>query len=572
MYGARCKGPWLWAPLAVSVACSLDQREVDTQSLRNAPNNGGSSSGTASSDAGPNDIEIESITGINPPDTRGPPLINVAGATGSGGSGASNGGASGSGASNGGASGSGAAGSATMVGGGGAAGAGSTPTGAAGTPAVTTTSLSVAVTGDGFGDVRVNASGGQALDCGAPPCVVTVTPGTSVTVTAAPRLYSVVQRWSEPACSNASSCTVTAGASGSLSVEFRLAYDVAFTSSVTYLPNQLPRPGAAANAECARLAAAGGIHGNRWVAWLSTAGATAAPGDDLHAVDQFQRVGGWLRTDGQLAATSLAALTSGQLLHPINRSELRGPAPQSGAWSATGVDGRLRQNPDGSSIDCNNWTSTDSALFGGDVLENGVGVFWTGGFTAPCDEAKALVCFGDDSDAEVPIEPVAGRLVFLSATDFVPGGGLAAADALCQREACEAGLTGGDCAQAPGTQRTFRSYLHTQNQPAWERFDLTRPTWVRPDGVQWLPSATDLSADASGELTTVNVTLDLQYLGGPRSLWIGDPAGQATCSSWASTTGTGNRTIYDIIHPGGLGSQLNTADCSFGGRILCLEQ
>lgn len=58
----------------------------------------------------------------------------------------------------------------------------------------------------------------------------------------------------------------------------------------------------------------------------------------------------------------------------------------------------------------------------------------------------------------------AGRLAFVTDDVFQPGGGIAAADALCQREASAAGLPGTYCAE-----------LATSTGPAEARFDLSGP-------------------------------------------------------------------------------------------------
>jgi hypothetical protein len=442
--------------------------------------------------------------------------------------------------------------------------------GSAGAPGAVV--LTLTVDGDGVGEVTLSAAGQPPVLC-SEPCSLEVAPGTTVTASAAPGLNSELVGWSNPLCGAASECTLQLDASTALGVEFLLSYDVAFVSSASYFPSQLPRAGAPANAECARLAAASGLHGERWVAWLAAEGPTIQATDDVSPIEFFQHTGGWVRTDGKPIARSLAALIRGELLHPINRTESNEPNPFNGAWSATTLDGNAQRFALGVN-DCQNWTSNDGATFGGDTLVNGVGDVWAGFFSTPCSQALPLTCFADDSDQEVPIVPVAGRLAFLSGSNFTPGAGVAAADSLCQLDACEAGLTGGtDCASAPGTQRTFLAYLHTQSQPAWERFDLTGPTWVRPDGVAWMPEAAELANDGSGQLTSLNVTLDLQYTGGPRTVWVGDPGGAATCLSWTSSDPAqlGNLSIYDVANGTPL-SGFVTSDCVQSGRVYCLER
>jgi hypothetical protein len=362
----------------------------------------------------------------------------------------------------------------------------------------------------------------------------------------------------------------------SLSLEFQLEYQVAFITATTYLPSQLPRPGETANAECTRIAKAAGFHGSRWAAWLSSSNGTPETSDDLHAVEQLQHTGGWLRPDGVPVARSVSALVRGEVLAPILLSRRNATAPFA-AWSSTAKDGRL-QAPAGA-LDCNGWASDDGALQASVIWGVGIGAHWDGVFVQGCNEPQGMLCLGDDSDEEVLLSPLAGRLVFLSESSFTPGGGVPAADALCQREACEAGLTGGsDCAQAPGSERTFLSYLHTSNRRAWERFDLSGLTWVRPDGMRWLSAAADLARDAADALVPPGVSLGPRYGIGPGAMWVGEAAGTSNCNDWTASSGAGATYAYDSQEETGLGNLLlpggyvSVFDCSQPFPVLCLEQ
>ncbi len=428
--------------------------------------------------------------------------------------------------------------------------------------------------GDGRGTLSVEVEGERTYDC-PQPCAVQVTPGSLVRVTARPEPYTVVRSWSEPSCGAQPSCSLTAQADRELRVEFQLQYQVAFATNRTWLPSELPRAGEAANNECTYLAKAAGFHGDRWVAWLSTSNGTPETGDDVHAIDQFQHTGGWLRPDGMPIARSLAALTRGELLAPI----LLASRVQQGhfaAWSNTSREGRSFDT----ALDCNGWTSDDDASLAHVAWGSAMaGPTWDGGNVESCGEAMGLICLGDDSDDEVELSPAAGRLVFLSEATFAPGGGVAAADELCQREACAAGLTGsGDCEQALGSERTFLSYLHTSTRRAWERFDLSGPTWVRPDGMAWLASAADLARDAADALVPAAVLLGPRYGLGPGAMWVGEAAGTSTCGDWTSSSGSGAISSYALTSSAGLGNFLlpngfvYVSECSGAMALLCLEQ
>lgn len=431
--------------------------------------------------------------------------------------------------------------------------------------------------GDGFGQVSLALPNGDVQRCDS-GCEATVASGSMVRVTATPETYSVVRAWSEPDCAALATCELRVDQSRTLDVEVQLAYNVAFVTSQVYAVDALPRAGEPANQECARLAALAGLHGARWVAWLAADGATTAPEDDVVPYQFFQSRGGWIRPDGVPFVTSLDSLRAGAVLHAMNVTEQR-VVTQNSAWSAARLNGTLRRltMSDGNdvAIDCASWTSVDSTLFGSVSTPTGVGSQWTGETVQTCDRRAALHCFGDDLARELAIVPTPGRLAFLSSSTFTPSSGISAADELCQRDACEAGLTGSNaCNVSLGTQRIFRSYLHTQTQPAWERFDLAGPTWVRPDGIAWLTSAAHLSGDASARRTGLNVTATLQYaVGGAGLAWLGASSGEETCSDWTSDSGMGRTTRFQDASTGSSLTQVGGLffTCDVAAPVLCLQ-
>lgn len=348
-----------------------------------------------------------------------------------------------------------------------------------------------------------------------------------------------------------------------------LGFNVAFVTSQTYRAYQLPRPGEAANQECTRLAAEAGLHGTRYVAWLAAEGPTTNVADDVQPADFLQRRGGWVRPDGQPVAISRASLLRGELLHPIALDPQRTLIRQRDAWAGTTAAGLLWRDPDGKAYDCDDWS--DEYGLGGTAYPDSL---WIGDTAASgCEAIRRLLCFGDDSDAEVPVPASVGRLAFITASEFALGGGIAGANALCQLEACQAGLTGGtSCTTDPGTARVFRAYLHTSGQPAWTRFDLDGPTWVRPDGVPWLSDAASLALDGEGRPTLLNQTANGSYLGLFKS-WTGDVERTQTCQDWTSTSQTeqGGAAVQSILT--GISSGA-AAPCLLGldYRLTCLER
>jgi hypothetical protein len=361
------------------------------------------------------------------------------------------------------------------------------------------------------------------------------------------------------------------GSGGTGSAIPELAYNVAFVTSRRYTVAALPFPGDAANEECARLAAAAGLHGSRFVAWLASPGTTADAADDIDPSRMFQHRGGWVRVDGRPVARSLASLMRGELLHPIQLDENGVEASPQSAWTAVSTAGTLSPESTLGARSCGNWTSSDPADSGGIALSNTT--YLGDGLVAVCSGSNKLLCFGDDSDAELLAVPLTGRLAFISRAFFDAGTGLAAADAICQDEACAAGLTGSnDCASNPGSARVFKAYLHTSTQAAWDRFDVSGPNWQRLDGIEWLPEAANLALDAKDRVTGLTVHADGSYaLRGVA--WVGNQTG-ANCQDWSSASSQDRSatTGPHVVDPRGLGGG-NSAQCSYNqGSLLCLEE
>ncbi|MEO8183797.1 MAG: hypothetical protein ABI895_33650 [Deltaproteobacteria bacterium] len=434
--------------------------------------------------------------------------------------------------------------------------------------------LSFGFEGDGLGTVTLSVPGGQSQSC-SEPCIFTVPAGSEVTATVQPGPTSSSRGWSNAACSTPSSCSLRLDAAAELNVRLELGYNVVFVTSQVYDGASMPSAGAQANGECARLAAAAGLHGSRWVAWLSSDGSSPATADDINAIDSFQSRGGWVRTDGLPFARSLAALSRAELLYPELRDERRGPIPTYTIWTGSHSDGRAYHQAEGlAALDCNGWTSNDAATLGAYVPGGADSFDWMAGFAYYCNEVGAFYCFGDDSDAEVPIvTPSPSRLSFLSTSDFSPTSGLAAADALCQRDACMAGLTGGsNCAVNTGAQRVLRAYLHTSTQKAWERFNLDGPNWVRPDGITWLRSARALGEDGWERLADLSVTLDQSYVAGDGLRWVGRPEGNNTCGDWTDATQLGGLSYPFNLSAGTFDDTGLANTCDTPHRVYCLEQ
>ncbi len=168
---------------------------------------------------------------------------------------------------------------------------------------------------------------------------------------------------------------------------------VAFVTSHVYSANLGGLSGA--DATCQAHAETAGLPGV-YKAWLSDSMTSAA--DRLsHATVPYSLV------DGTLIANDWSALTSGHLVHSIDLSETRGPAPgvrinpdPATVWTGTDPSG-LWENKFGEHMlgDCNGWTTTGdgSVLFGfWGSEDDGGSSLWTACWIGDCTYLAPLYC------------------------------------------------------------------------------------------------------------------------------------------------------------------------------------
>ncbi len=267
---------------------------------------------------------------------------------------------------------------------------------------------------------------------------------------------------------------------------------------------------AEADAICTASATAGGIPGT-FTAWLSIS--------TTNARDRLSGRG-WVRPDRREFADSVADLTSGEIFHPIRIDEFgRDVLSDLLVYTGTLPDGTA------SSGTCADWraSSGTSAQFG--IASAGTD-YWTEERISNCGDYRRLYCFGTDHDTALAPTTHTGRIAFLSASPFVLGGGLSAADALCASEASSAGLSG-----------TFLAFLATDTVSAITRFGGLGPTWVRPDGVRIVEYPVDLLGIL---VSPISQQADGTYSSGVT--WGGahtvDTVTGYTCTNWTSTSST----------------------------------
>lgn len=328
--------------------------------------------------------------------------------------------------------------------------------------------------------------------------------------------------------------------------------NVAFVTSSTYTAGAL---GGLAGADtiCQDHADAAGLAGN-YRAWLSL------PGED--ARDRLGDARGWVRPDGAAVAIDLPQILEGRVFHPPVLDEGGTFAAPSSIWTGTLPDGTAN------SLDafgvCGGWTTDEPTGFAwiGD-LGAGPG-WWTAYGSQPCTGSARLLCFGVDEQHDLVVEPVEGRLAFVSAGYVAPTDGRAVADALCQSEATAAGDDG-----------SFLALMAVPGEAPADRFDLGGAPWVRADGMPVFADgdpfgdtlATPFVFDAQGNATTLAI-------GWAGSYGAQDPGDAlSSCSGWTSTAGNAGMfaTIHIFWQAWAIGG--GEQECAqLGYSVICLEE
>jgi hypothetical protein len=290
---------------------------------------------------------------------------------------------------------------------------------------------------------------------------------------------------------------------------------------------------AAADAECAARATAANLAGT-YVSW------TSDPTSD--ARDRIGTAAGWARIDGRPFAATVDSLISNGPWFPPQFDENGVEVGLTYVSSGTNSTGTLT----GNSPACN---------IGGRPTHTGTN--WFGGIVV--GPPQRVVCLGVDRAVAVTAPVATGRIAFVSTTNFVASGGIAAADALCASEAAGASLPG-----------TYKAFMSTTTTPAASRFDLSGPTWVRTDGVPVMESAADLATWTW--VTSVDRRSDRSVSQG--AAWTGNLTGNTlaqTCNDWSTTSST----VFGILHVNTESANQQTTfqnGCATNANLICLQE
>jgi hypothetical protein len=417
--------------------------------------------------------------------------------------------------------------------------------------------LTLALAGAGGGSVA-SAPGGIA--CGV-DCEQSYPVGTEVVLTAtaasAPLSnLSTFLGWSGGGCSGTGTCAVTLGQATTVTATFALQPNIAFVTSTSSHTGNLGGVNGA-DSICQARAQAAGLSGT-YRAWLSTL--------TVNAIDRLTGASGWVRADGQPLVNSLADLANQRLFTPLRITETNVDVGVGTAHTATNVNGTRH----GAGTTCNDYTAATvgNTLIGG--ATEAQGGLWTVSTFANCATPARLYCFGVDRAATVaPTPPPGGyRRAFVSSASFVPGGGIAAADALCNGEASSAGLPG-----------TYRALLATVTVSAASRFDAGAGTlpWGRPDGQLCAATAAEFfSAPLLDSAPNTTAALDSHV--GNFGNWGGAATVNAagdnslTCTNWTSggSGGSGGR-AGSTSQSRRFAGDINGCAATFV-RVTCLQQ
>lgn len=394
--------------------------------------------------------------------------------------------------------------------------------------------LTVSFEGSGAGTVAIQPGGTL---CTAPEsCTETFASGTDVILTAKPSsagatVNSMLTGWTGACAANGPYrfCSLRIGAAVSTAARFDVPpANLAFVTSASF-PGNLGSA-LAYQSQCNQLAAAAGINNaanDAYVAWL--AASDYAPGALLGSTR------GWVRADLLPWIDSMAAaLDAGAVYYPLAYDENGQRVIADTLSGMTGTGGPYFGE------NCGDWTDATMDTSRGSTHAGGKGWAYNNVGVSPCGLPSRVLCVMKGANTPVSVTPVAGKRIYLSRSAWVPGGGLAAADAKC-------------LAEAPASVKAAKAVLVASTRALTDVLDVSA-VYVRPDGVRAgtgaeiiqalidVPPATiegAVTQDGGGKYVDTTIA-QLVWTG--LDYWTG-AGDSATCRDWTSAqpadTGTG---------------------------------
>jgi hypothetical protein len=397
--------------------------------------------------------------------------------------------------------------------------------------------ITVTVTG---GDGLVVGPAG--LSCSTGTCSVDVPIGAPATLRGLAETGSWLAGWSG-ACGGNFDCDFVADGNVAVVATFSPRPNRVFVTSQTV-------DGAfggadAADLLCATSAQSAGLDGT-WVAYVSDS--------TIEAGARIAGSRGWIRVDGAPVGDSPGSLTDGPIVFPARLDEYGDDVGVAAIYTGT-IAGAIADDC------CLDWSSNLATDLGSVVYAHWGSTLAFDGWGESCEAQAHLLCVEIGRIVPVAIAPASGRLAFVTAAMWTPGGGRDGADALCASEAAAAGVPG-----------TFLAALATSTETIASRFAPGAP-WRRVDGVRLTRGPTMFGAD----YLDVAPELDLQGRVVVNDYWTGarrfdalpDPGGN--CGDW---------TIGDTSSDGDMhfttstwvGTPAKREPCDSAVALLCLEQ
>jgi len=269
---------------------------------------------------------------------------------------------------------------------------------------------------------------------------------------------------------------------------------------------------------------------------------------------------GFVRPDGKPIAANANDLVTGAHWYPPTLQADGNPAPQSPVFTGSGNNGVATGD------DCSGWSSAIGVATTGRL--GAVGAAWVNDAPANCSDPGLVMCVQTDHDTTAhPPAPVPsdGRHAFVSSPNFIPGSGIASADALCQAEAIASGLPSG----------RYKAALATSTSSIADRFDATGGAWYDAVGIQVTASG-DLSAATTLEAPLIRQADGAVVFGGsPIVTGTTDPGvpsdpGIPNCDDWTNPFGQAQATEPGTVQ-NWLSTETNYEPCDEGRRVICLQ-
>ncbi len=395
-------------------------------------------------------------------------------------------------------------------------------------------------------------------------------PGTSVKITATPATGALFGGWSGGCAGQGATCTLTLSAAQTAAAYFRPNKNIAFVTGAPIAPATIGSSLATADAFCVSSAKAAFLGGTVWKAWLSTSSATTNINAATHVGASTT---GWIRVDGRPIATSMANLLARKIYYPIRLTEVGNDTINFAVLTGT--------SPDGSPVadgTCGDWTSNTGMAF---VGSSSSPVFWSNAYFIAgdsCGNPFSIYCFENDTGmaaVPAPVAPSNARHAFLSTTLWTPGGGVAAADAVCQADGSASGVP---------NAANYRALLTTTVAATdATRISLSGQPWYRLDGAQLFVSAADLGADptAGKILTALDLDSSGNYGVGTNSTWTGNLVGPSStamvdnCNNWTSSSATlmgAGGSAFESWFTWWVEGTVPLEPCNTPNRLYCFER